>query len=850
MGKRRKKSVGQSHEPLHDADLRKQISTHMAEGKFRKARDAAKILYKRDAESGRPLLVEANRLLAEEMMAAGRAADARTVIEYLRTIATPAELTGLERRQSRAGGEWAVVAADAIAELEQEEGSERDRQTRADEAVASFSPLGEGPLAVQARAVQAALRAVCDTRWDDARASLREIPRRSPFAHWVVYVKGLIAFHCGATNRARDLFATLPMGSVPDRAAEAWRRLLATDDERQRSGMDEPVEVWCRMAGMPTLARPLEDADRLWRAGKISAAYDTLKRVGDFPRLDSSLCGQLTEAFFSAAFCLPEKARDAWLNALDTRLMDKCRQSDLEIEQFLRVFFQYDGPNTPDAPLERDVSTYLLARGRRCGADPGFESMVRVWLGKIFAATEPQWGWHETPPRNIAGAVSNFEQAIQLTPDRVAPYLELCQILDTAKRKPERNRLLDRMSTLFPDDRETLLLAGIHAIERKVWRKAVGFLIRARAADPLDTGIPERMGEALCGQLQADFEKRKFAKARKLWEEELWPLARDGDSLWRGRWALLLRRALLEELHDSEAAGKPWLDRALDAAPGTGVLWFVRLLLHEEFTAGFKKKPRLPKTALSLPSDPDPSLANFSLMLFYWNRHDIEERIAIHPAGLARRFEPWLESFLTRALKRPFTRADVLRAFEITIGSRAFPSLAGHMAKTLFKQDRKDPLYGLFKYRADRETRFKFANPSDLPQLDRLAAEARRRGDREALSLIDKQRQALQRTMPPPADFEPCDKDDDWDDLPSEFDEEGPLRQLATFIQILAEAPDETLEDFRRARPKDMPKEVAEVIINAAKSARKAGGMDGATRLPPPSPKFKPLDDPTQMDLF
>ena len=104
--------------------------------------------------------------------------------------------------------------------------------------------------------------------------------------------------------------------------------------------------------------------------------------MGDFPRLDSSLCGQLTEAFFSAAFCLPEKARDAWLNALDTRLMDKCRQSDLEIEQFLRVFFQYDGPNTPDAPLERDVSTYLLARGRRCGADPGFES-----------------GWERSSPR-------------------------------------------------------------------------------------------------------------------------------------------------------------------------------------------------------------------------------------------------------------------------------------------------------------------------------------------------------------------------------------------------------------------------------------------------------------------
>ena len=85
------------------------VLAQLAAAKWRKARDAAKELYKKDRVKYLPLLIAANTGLAEEMLARGLTEDAAAVIAYLKTIASPGVAEALLARRDQ------VKTATAIA---------------------------------------------------------------------------------------------------------------------------------------------------------------------------------------------------------------------------------------------------------------------------------------------------------------------------------------------------------------------------------------------------------------------------------------------------------------------------------------------------------------------------------------------------------------------------------------------------------------------------------------------------------------------------------------------------------------------------------------------------------------
>ena len=72
-----------------------QTLSWMKDGRWRKARDAAKELVKRDRTRYLPLLVEANVGLTREMLGKGLVKEATTVVDYLASIAPPARVAAL-----------------------------------------------------------------------------------------------------------------------------------------------------------------------------------------------------------------------------------------------------------------------------------------------------------------------------------------------------------------------------------------------------------------------------------------------------------------------------------------------------------------------------------------------------------------------------------------------------------------------------------------------------------------------------------------------------------------------------------------------------------------------------------
>jgi tetratricopeptide (TPR) repeat protein len=862
LGKRRKQKPGNALDGLSSEKLASQANELITAGKYRKARDAAKILFKRDAEIGRPILFKANRLLAEEMLAKGQESEAKTVIDYLHTIGSPEELSSLARFSATISGNWESIGESALTALTASDESmpERDRHRLADEIITSFTSLGDTQDAIEARAIQTALKSVSDTLWDEARDALRKVPRRSPFAHWTLFIKGLIAFHCQERSRAKELFARLPAGTVPDRAAIPWRTLLEESPPANPDYAESTINCWCQLAGETKLANSLPQAEKHWRKGDVAAAYDLLKRAAGLRPESTGIAKQLFELFMSAPFILPQNESQKWLSSIGKRLERAKNLDNQETEELQRAWILHSGPGEPDDYLETSISIYLKTRSCHRGADPEFEARVHLWVGTELSRESDDRMFGSTSFRNPPAAIRQFKEAISKAPDWVEPYQQLCKVYEKINRKKEHHRLVDKMTGLFPSHKETLIAAGRLAKERKSYLKAITLLEKAQLVDPLDASIQEELIEVRMSQVRTAFDKRQFPKARDLFDKSLLPLANQPFGGSHERWWLLLFRSLLEEIYGSAKLGQPWLDQSLELAPGVGVLWFARVLLHDELISSDGKTPRLKTKYLKLPKDPEPTLENFECLLNLIQRRQTSTPSNREPFYLEDSYEKWLKAYLRKALQAPFNRSKVAKVFERLIQDLDFEELASGMARQLVKSQPTDPLYGLFSFRSER-TEAGYCEPGSEIKLDFLHKEAELRGDRDAMRLIEQERRAIQHEFPSPFDRfeddffdEDDDDDDDIDFGLSDKDFPGAPPELMGILSILADAPDEVIEQMKKTRPEDMSSFVFDTLVKEAKKKSKtAKGPSSPPKKRPSPPKKakveKPID-PSQMDLF
>ena len=186
---------------------------HLAKGRFRKAREDFKQLCKIDRPKFLPLLIEANIGLAREMAGRGMVADAQQVLIYLKTIASPEQLLGLElelRAGSAAPSQGSVVA-DILRTLANPSLVGAERHRLADWAVLAFeavpNPPAEAALAAQELgAILSALRAISERQFDQALELVRPLGQTSAFSHWKVFVKGLCAFYCEDSGTGVAIF--------------------------------------------------------------------------------------------------------------------------------------------------------------------------------------------------------------------------------------------------------------------------------------------------------------------------------------------------------------------------------------------------------------------------------------------------------------------------------------------------------------------------------------------------------------------------------------------------------------------------------------------------------------------
>ena len=169
-----------------------------------------------------PLLIQANLGLSRQMMAKGMVSEAQQVMSYLATIAPADQLRGVQIELACKSGTTEASLPKLIGVLAESGGSlaEAEKVRLADLVVLTFRPVpvdaaGQERIAAEVGGIHDALKGVSQGLWPKVSEALLAIPHRSTFSHWAVFIKRIVAFRQGKTDKADRCFRSLPLNSVP-----------------------------------------------------------------------------------------------------------------------------------------------------------------------------------------------------------------------------------------------------------------------------------------------------------------------------------------------------------------------------------------------------------------------------------------------------------------------------------------------------------------------------------------------------------------------------------------------------------------------------------------------------------
>jgi hypothetical protein len=436
-----------------------------------------------------------------------------------------------------------------------------------------------------------------------------------------------------------------------------------------------------------------------------------------------------------------------------------------------------------------------------------------------------------------------LQKSIEMDPANTAAHLKLCAVYEAMSRGSERNRLLDTMTSRFPDNKEVLLLAGVGCLDRKAYVKGLEYFERALQLDRLDPKIPDLIVSSSLRLARQNFAKGRLESGRAALRRAGELLIEQPENFLRNPWCHLARRGILEEMSGDATLGAELLRKARTASPfPAAFLLFVRIA-RRLYTKGAKAPATLQaelETVVKTEANATQA-ATLARMFFFW---------AAAPDAPPLQFEAdWLRRYLKETARQPFSRDEARRLVELLQPHREFHKQAEAFVKKILTQDRRDPLFRL--YQCSLEPHFESDAFGAQGRLEDILDEATRRADEEAVRLA---RKALADLGAPPlfpgesdwTEQEDSDAAPDFAEAP-DFGPGSPLpplspqdeRMFQEMMGMLAGLSESELNEARRTRPPDMPEEIFDLLVTMARS----GSLPPLPKVPP-MPKRPVRPDP------
>jgi tetratricopeptide (TPR) repeat protein len=837
----------------------------LAQGRFRKARDEFKLLCKIDRPKFLPLLVEANIGLAREMAGKGMVEEARQVLSYLKTIVSAEQLLGLELELGAGSAtpgqtpDRPSAVPEVLRTLAKPALAAAERRHLADWAVLAFEPVpNPAPEAAapaeELAAIVSALRAVSERQFDQALELLRPVGQASVFSHWKLFVKGMVAFHRGESERAARFFEGLPAGSAPAKASRSCLLLLGSQPVSRDSPLpsEAAIEWACRMAGERGLGGPLLRAEQAWRKDNPVQMYQNLRGgIPRFPGEGPDLIGVLSEFAVNCVFTLPPKEQDNYMFWMEDMIDGQSCKNPVELLLFLRARVLGSAADMPDEVAVENWEEFLRTREKLHGRNPALDSMACGWLGMLFSKPPERDAmliFPFNPPRsnmrNAPEARRLLEKAVKLDEANLPASLCLCQVYKELGRHADRNRLLDRMTARFPAEKQVLMLAGQACLERKAYKRGLDYLGQALALDRLDPAIPDNLVKALLLQAREFFQKKRPDDARMaISQTDSYEVPTPGN-MTRSRWCLRIQQGMTETIWGDPARGRALLEEARRESPSEAAFLYYAGLADMAIRPGsargsayFDEFVRVRKSGASAAE------AVALTRIWVQGKEWLGERMSQQPWDL-------LDNYLRAAAKHPFAREDGSRLVEFCIAENDFAHAGMELVAKRLQQDPGDPLFRLYRLKSHEGVELR--REEVRIELEEILAEAARRKEEQTARMARQQLDALR--IPPPAPAEP------FDDLPpeDEFDDEPlpdfggvipmlaqllggkqgkSLKVLEDLVNLFATTPERELKRMRNDRPPGMSLADFDILVEMARVKRESSNTGFPPGNFPPQPR-------------
>jgi tetratricopeptide (TPR) repeat protein len=678
-------------------------------------------------------------------------------------------------------------------------------------------------------AVLRGLAAVSEGRFDEALEAVAGVSRRSPFAHWRWFLKGQVAFYRGERALATRAFAEIPAASVPGRAARAYQWLCGPVAGKP----EEPPEASvisraCAIMGESLPGEILLAAERHWQQQQLAEVYDTLRaRLAGFPSESTVLTSALSHFCLNATFSASSDSSSAFDGHLGG-LADKARfKSPAEEMMVLRVLCTHAGALTDSKLTGRSWVKVLHLMAKLHGPSPRRDSIGYAWLGEYLAQEEPSFfPWsRRSDLRDAQGAIFAYEQSLRLDPQNYQAHLALCALYERLHQISDRNRLLDRMARQFPDRKEVLLRTGRGCLDRKAFRKGLGYLSRARELDRLDPAIPDALVEGYCELAAEQAKSGKPQQAQASWASAFEYAVDKPADLARARWTILARQAVAERDCGDLAAAEHKLEEArLAGVPLPALASYLQL------AAGARSRRCLDEPFPGLPPAAGPPSMDVATLLV---------NVVHHWQGKGVKLQETSPALLAAGA---YVEAAVVHAFE-SCQARALAEALGQdnrfkyerelLVDKMLEQDQTEPYFRLLRAAETIEHAGSDHGASHLrPELESIVREALARGDART---AHQARTLASRLDHAQESAEWADDEEDEDATPW-FDEPAPnlpppqaaaanfappLHEaemaLEGLMAVIAAMPEDELRAMERTPPPGIPPEIFAALVETVR---------------------------------
>ncbi len=551
------------------------IRRNFERGDFKRALKDCRVYYRQNATlEVRNLLEHVYMARAEQLSRQGLREDCRRIVQELLGLGVtePSVQAGLPELLLSVGMLDRLPGGSDVLASEQQE----QLQVKiVDQAVVrpADTPAKMTEISENAQKIRAALEAVERGDESAALAHLNDIPRRSLFADWKLFVRGLIAYY------RRDESAMLANW---DRLDEERAAAKIAAPLKEMAGIASPqpdnrlASKMCRLEAQATrhpVLGPLTKLQRLAADRQWPKVLRTLRSCNaelrkldaeTYRRVISWLCsilvrqGRVDRVNQLARFADPLPIDPRWNRARASALD---HSDDWGAERYWENYLSDLEKITVLAPKERDLARAMIhlylskdlvddveeLRTCRCGADhsPEIEEIEEKVL-------------------------EHFRQCQSLAPTYQAGYARLAEFHAGAGRVREAAKVHERWLEQVPDDHEALLSLSHYYLNTDQPAKCREFAERARQLKPLDKTISTLLWGSHVKAARLLAREGEFDRARDEMAaaDEIQPERKDD-------YDVLARKAVLEVKAGCLDAARSLIEQTQEAVPEPTALWLV-----------------------------------------------------------------------------------------------------------------------------------------------------------------------------------------------------------------------------------------------------------------------------------